>query len=987
MRAEEKNQKLQPFISLVEDIGDAVCILSLEGKLAFINTACQHLLKGSSQEQILSYGGLTGLLPANVYNSIFSHISANKPWTGDVWLRTVSGESIPAQAKAKPLTGADGTILGAMLYFKSTSGKDNPEECLRLMEPFVKHAHDAIMITKAHPIDEPGPQIVYTNPAFTQITGYTQEEVLGKSPRFLQGPATSRTALDQIRKALETNTPITVELINYTKSGQPFWVEFSIVPVPDENSTVTHYVSIQREITHKRQAEEMLSEKNEALQKALQINKGIFEHSLDVICVFDKEVHFVQVSQACQRLWGYNPEELIGQSLGKLVYPGDMEKTIAMSEKFMAEGIMTDFEHRIVHKDGRLIPMLWTGSWSEESSCMFTIGRDISEKKAAEERIKQSEQLYRSLSQNYPNGTISICDKEFNVLLMEGQELTRYNVTSDMLTGRQLNEIFGLHVGEYIKEKIAPTFEGESLFLELHFDTRYYLCTTVPLIKNESIDHILVVTQDITSRKQIEQKLQENEQRYKSLFEYHPDAVCAMDLTGNFISLNPAMATLAGAPIEELLNKSFVPLVAPQDRDQAVHYFKKACEGHPQDLEINFIMPTGDLLMAHLINIPIIINKEITGVYCILKDITPTKKAQKLVEQTAERLNNILNSIGDGFFTLDKHFTVTYWNKTAEKITNINREKITGKTFWEVFPATRNLKYYEEYNRALDEQVPVHFEECYTPANVWTEVNVYPSEEGLTVYFRDITERKKAEENLQNYNLQLQKINHELDQFVYRASHDLRAPLVSIMGLINLSHLEKDEEQKRQYLVLMEKSVRKLDTFIQDIIYYSKNSRTELVVSEADFAAMISSTVDDLKFMEEAKSIDFRTDIKQPSKFYTDENRLTVVLHNIIANAIRYHDPSKEQFIAITARPEGKQRIRIIIADNGQGIAKEHQAKVFEMFYRATDKNVGSGLGLYIVKENLKKLKGTIALASEPGKGTTFTIEIPNLGDQQPIST
>jgi PAS domain S-box-containing protein len=987
MQAEEKNRKLQPFVSLVEDIGDAVCIVSIEGKLEFINTSCQHLLKGSSKEQILSYGGLTGLLPANVYSAIFSHISDNKPWIGDAWLQTVSGESIPVHAKAKPLNGAGGTLLGSMLYFKSTSINNDSRECLRLMEPFVKHTQDAVMITKVYPLDEPGPEIVYVNPAFTQITGYTPEEVLGRSPRFLQGPATSRTELDRVRKALETNTQMTVELINYTKSGQPFWVEFSIVPVPDESTTITHYVSIQREITHKRQAEEMLAEKNEALQKALQINKGIFEHSLDVICVFDKEIKFVQVSQACQRLWGYAPEELIGQSLGRLVYPGDMEKTIAMSEKFMAEGIMTDFEHRIVHKDGRLIPMLWTGSWSEGNSCMYTIGRDISEKKAAEERIKQSEQLYRSLSQNYPNGTISICDKDFKVLLMEGQELTRYNVTSDMLTGRQLNEIFGLQVGEYIKEKIAPTFEGKSLFLELHFDTRYYLCTTVPLAKNGSIDHILVVTQDITGRKQIEQKLQENEQRYKSLFEYHPDAVCAMDLAGNFISLNPTMATLAGAPIEALLNKSFIPLVAPQDRDQAIYYFKKACEGHPQDLEINFIMPEGDTLMAHLINIPIIINKKITGVYCILKDITPTKKAQKLVEETAERLNNILNSIGDGFFTLDKHFTVTYWNKTAEKITNINREKIVGRIFWEVFPATTGLKYYEAYHRAINEQVPVHFEECYTPANIWTEVNVYPSEEGLTVYFRDITERRKAEESLQNYNLQLQKINHELDQFVYRASHDLRAPLVSVMGLINLSYLEKDEEQKSHYLTLMEKSIRKLDTFIQDIIYYSKNSRTELVLSEADFAAMISNTVDDLKFMEEAKFIDFRTDIKQHTKFYTDENRLTVVLHNIIANAIRYHDPSKEQFIHISTRPEGKQRIRIIIEDNGQGIAKEHQVKVFDMFYRATDKNVGSGLGLYIVKENIKKLKGTIDLASEPGKGTTFTIEIPNLGDQQSANT
>jgi PAS domain S-box-containing protein len=979
MQAEEKNQQLQSFISLVNDISDPVCITSVEGEIEFINTSFENLFSAGSTELFAFHGGLAHMMGANVYRNICSHILDNNTWSGPLSLSTITGELIPVEVKAKLLSGHNKTMVGIAFYFRNMAVNKHSETYLRLMESFAGHATDAVMITESEPIDEPGPRIVYVNPAFTRITGYSQEEVLGRSPRLLQGPATSRKELDKIRKALQTHSKVKVEIINYTKDGKEFWVEFCIIPVPDENKKVTHFLAIQRETTHKKHTKTILLEKNKELQKALQINKGIFEHSLDVICVFDEQVKFIQVSQACQRLWGYSPAELIGQSLGALVYPQDLEKTVAMSEKFLAEGIMADFEHRIVHKNGRLVPMMWTGAWSEGDKFMYAIGRDISEKKAAEERIRQSEQLYRTLSQNYPNGTISICDRDFNVILMEGQELARYNVTSAMLAGKPIHEIFGYQVGEYIRKKIAPTFEGKSLLLELHFDTRYYLCTTVPLPKNGTIDQILAVTQDITGRKQAEKKLLESEQRYKSLFEYHPDAVCALDLQGNFISLNPAMARLAGAPVEELLNKSFIPLVASQETEQAVYYFRKACEGYPQNLEVNFSRPTGDVLAAHLISIPIIINKEVTGVYCILKDITPTKKAQKLAEQTVERLNNILDSIGDGFFSLDNNAVVTYWNNAAEKITGVKREEILGKNFWSLFPQAVTTNFYNAYQKTLQEHLPVHFEECYPPSQVWLEVNAYPAETGLTVYFRDITERKKAEEDLQSYNQQLQKINHELDQFVYRASHDLRAPLVSIMGLINLSYLEKDQEQKSLYLALMEKSIRKLDTFIQDIIYYSKNSRTELILTEIDFNLLISNTIDDLKYMEEAKSIDFRMDIGPVCRFYTDESRLNVVLHNIIANAIRYHDPAKQQYVHIGVTETAGGQVRIEIADNGQGIAREHQARVFDMFYRATEKNVGSGLGLYIVKENLKKLQGTINLESEPGMGTTFTIELPNL--------
>jgi PAS domain S-box-containing protein len=1120
MQAEEDNDYLQPFITLVEDISDAVCIASVNGTPRFINISFQVLTEYEHAEEFARHGGLPAVVGENVCKTIFSEIAKGHTWQDNISIQRKNREPIPIEIKAKPLRTYNGRIIGAAFYFKAIAVKEFSEEYLRLLQYFVDNANDAVMITEAEPIDEPGPRIVYINPAFTRITGYSKEEVLGKSPRKLQGPATNHEELDKVRKALVDKSKITVEIINYTKAGNEFWVEFSVVPVYDKNNKVTHFVSVQRETTHRKKMDSILLENHIELQKALQIKREIFEHSLDVICVFDEEGNFLHVSQASNRIWGYAPEELMGQSFTKLVYPEDLEKTIAIAGELSFQHTIQDFENRYVHRDGRLVPMMWTISWSKNNKAMYAIARDISERKVTEEKIKRSEQLYRSLLQNYPNGTITICDQDFRIVVMEGLELARFNVTSHMIAGKLIEEIFGVRTAKYIKEKLSPAFEGHTLSLELHVNGMYYMCTTVPLPEHNLINHIMVVTQDITARKKAEkkleesyhnqqklaqgmlgilnalpaqvalvdsrgviievnevwkkfaeqhnsphenfsvgcsyihvcsnvtsefaeesttvsqgigqvisgqrnsfsleypcntlagekwfnlvvspmtqtfptdvvvmhvdvtdrkraeQKLQESEQQYKSLFEYHPDAVCALNLEGNFMSINPAMAALAGASVEELLHKPFANLIAPQNLEQVLYFFRKACEGHPQHYEISLTTQAGAEIRANILNIPIIVKHKITGVYCIMQDITPIRKAQQRAEDTAEHVNQILESIGDGFFTLDRNFNITYWNKMAEKIQNIQREKILGKSLWEVFPEAVSMQYFTEYRKALDEQVPVHFEEYHVSSGVWVELSAYPSREGLSVYFRDISERKKAEEDLKNYNLQLQKINYELDQFVYRASHDLRAPLVSVLGLINLAYIEKEETQIRHYLTLMEKSVRKLDSFIQDIIYYSKNSRTELLLSEADFESMVLSTIDDLKFMEEARTIDFRTDIKPVRRFYTDVNRLNVVLHNIIANAIRYHDPAKQQYIRVEISYKDTNHIQIVVEDNGQGIPREHQARIFEMFYRATEKNVGSGLGLYIVQENLKILKGIISLDSEPGRGTTFTIELPNM--------
>jgi signal transduction histidine kinase len=238
----------------------------------------------------------------------------------------------------------------------------------------------------------------------------------------------------------------------------------------------------------------------------------------------------------------------------------------------------------------------------------------------------------------------------------------------------------------------------------------------------------------------------------------------------------------------------------------------------------------------------------------------------------------------------------------------------------------------------------------------------------------DLTFRKREIENQE-----LKTANYELDRFVYSTSHDLRAPLNSMMGLIEVAADESSEKETRQYLEMLKKSAKKLDGFICDILDYSRNSRMEVNKEQINFRELLNEIIENLKFMGDSNSnVDFMVDITDDGPVYADKNRLITILNNLISNAIRYQNTKiQNRFVHIKIEVF-ETKTKIMIQDNGIGIPKEFQSKIFDMFYRVSNESVGSGLGLYIVKEAVNKLNGTIEVQSEVGEGTTFSIFIPN---------
>ncbi len=225
-------------------------------------------------------------------------------------------------------------------------------------------------------------------------------------------------------------------------------------------------------------------------------------------------------------------------------------------------------------------------------------------------------------------------------------------------------------------------------------------------------------------------------------------------------------------------------------------------------------------------------------------------------------------------------------------------------------------------------------------------------------------------------NEQLQKANTELDRFVYSASHDLRAPLSSLLGLIEVAKL--DHSGIDHYLDMMRAKIHDLEDFIKEIISYSRNARMEVKKQPVNLKQTVDEVTEALTFSVGNPDIRIENLVSEDMIVHTDSVRLKIVLSNLIDNSLKYRDEQKEKpFIRIEAAQRDDVKV-IVVKDNGVGIDQVYLEKIFQMFFRASESSKGSGLGLYIVKETLGKINGSIQVESSLGAGTTFMVRIPS---------
>lgn len=366
-------------------------------------------------------------------------------------------------------------------------------------------------------------------------------------------------------------------------------------------------------------------------------------------------------------------------------------------------------------------------------------------------------------------------------------------------------------------------------------------------------------------------------------------------------------------------------------------------------------------------------------------DITDKKRAEEKVASLKQFYESIINHLPNKIAVFNASCELIYFNQAMSDC-NPFWGDFLFKSIYDVHPEETNQttvnKLIFHIQNAINSKSAVKYEEVIVKDENEIELlnTVLPffredKLEYIILSGVDISELNKIQKDLLKNNFELQKVNSELDNFVYRVSHDLRSPLLSIKGLISLIDFEEVNPSLAEYIKLIENSASRMDSSIQDILEYSRNSRLEVKHEEVNLKEMVFEIFDDTKYSADSK-IDLIYESSISDNIITDKFRIGVLLKNLIGNSVKYKRNNVNSFVKFSLTKKNKM-ITITITDNGKGIEKESLSKVFEMFYRGCSDSVGSGLGLYICKEIIEKLEGTITLKSKYGLGTEINIKLP----------
>jgi len=243
--------------------------------------------------------------------------------------------------------------------------------------------------------------------------------------------------------------------------------------------------------------------------------------------------------------------------------------------------------------------------------------------------------------------------------------------------------------------------------------------------------------------------------------------------------------------------------------------------------------------------------------------------------------------------------------------------------------------------------------------------------QGMVIILHDITKQKLK-------HFQLEKENEHLDQFIYKTTHDLRSPIHSVMGLLDLME-NADEKERSNYLKMASHSLLRLESVIDEVNNFYRVAKMAIVNEKIDLKALLDGEISLLKNHPKVQNISIEFTCIGETVLFSDSIRLKAIIGNLLSNGVKYSDSKKKtSFIHIKTIVD-EQRLSITISDNGIGIAQENIGRIFDIFFRATTEASGTGLGLHIVKDTIERLNGSIEVQSQLGEGTEFKIYLPNL--------
>lgn len=781
----------------------------------------------------------------------------------------------------------------------------------------------------------------------------------------------------------------------------------------------------------------MTSNRNiKSLVKKLELSEKKFrtvaETATDAIIITDQNSIVIFCNSKVYETFGYTKEELTGQNLNIIIPPEYRNAHKKGQERFLhthEKRIMgKTIEIEALKKSGSIIPIeLSLSYWVEAEETFFTgIIRDITKRKKEEQLLKESESKFRLLAEN-SSDVISINNSDGVILYISPSCKLVLGYATEELIGRNAYDLY--HPDDLAKMKKAydevldiPDIYTVLFRIRKKEGNYIWLESTARTIKNEQgkLIEIHAVNRDVTQRILSEEKLRESQHFIEQVTDFSPTLISVLDLINKTnIYANKEITDILGySPfeIQQMGSEATRILVHPADmiivdeRNQKLSNLKDN-----EILESEFRVKHADGNYRWLYTRTTVFKRTDKGsVWQTLStsiDITERKAAEEkllnaqtemrnlnlkleekvkmrteALKQSENQLKIITNTVPAFISYLDVNGIYKYTNNYYSNLSFVN-ESPTGKHIRDVIGEEAYRISKGALDRALAGETLVFPNHVQLKDGSIKEVDVWyvPDKDeegnvrGIVVMSVDLTERFKFEQELSQKNEELRKTNIDLDNFVYTASHDLKAPISNIEGILyslndTMPQECLDNPDVQLLLSMMNTSISKFKNTIQDLADITRvQKNTEEDISEIDVCNITDEIQFDLReVISINKAIILLDTSSCPTIKYSKKN-LRSIIYNLLSNAIKYRSPNRLPEIKISTERVNNTVI-LSFKDNGLGIESGKIDKIFQMFKRLHDHVEGTGIGLYIVKRIVDNSGGRIEVFSELGKGTEFKI-------------
>ncbi|MCW3114595.1 MAG: hypothetical protein JWR18_2991 [Segetibacter sp.] len=971
-------EELKFHSTLFNNISDAIVATDESFNITSYNQSAAQIF-GWKEEEVL--GKNTREITASIYPDASSEevtecLFKNGSWRGEIITHRKNGEKFPALISISTLKDASGKITGTVAVIRDISEERRQGKKIAYMASLVDKVNDGIISVNANY------NIVSWNKGAENIYGFTYEEVTGKTIFTLWLRSNLYQRKSEILNILQQNGYWQGEIKHYHKDNSEVWTLVSASVLKDENGILNGFVVVSKDITDRKKLEVRLQKFNEELEQRVRDKTeevvSIFDRITDGFIAVDRNWNFTYVNKEAGQIYSRNPDELIGENLWE-------EFPDVISHPFYHAFHAAMDEQKAVQVNNYYPPFnKWLeGSIYPSANGLTVYFRDITGTKKSELALKESELRYRTLVETANEG----------IWQVDENNITTYaNDYLASLLGYSTEQMIGKDAFDFIsdtnKEKVLRNLEerkkGISSQHELTFVNRKQqtiitLIQSTPLYKEGKYAGSISMLLDITKRKEAEGQLVANERRFRALIENSSDGIALISAEGNLLYNSPSGKKITGYKNEEIIGTNRLKYIHPDDHEKVKISLKALFENPVKvhKIELRYLVKEGsckwlECSYSNLLNDP-----SVNAIIVNYRDITERKNAEKQLQKNEEQLSLIYNSSIVGMWLINvedvNQFRYATVNNAYINVTGKTKEEVVGRLLEEVVPANNIVQVKAKYIEAAQTAQIVNFftTAIFKIAEITAEIKIIPikNEEGKVVQLlgtaNDVTEQKKARRELLQMNIQLRELASHLQTIREDERTSMAREIHDELGQ-QLTVLKMDLSWLNKKLMPREENIENKLKGALELIDSTINTVRKIA------AELRPGILDDLGLAEaidwQSREFTNRTGIPVTYAYRGKADKLppTIsigifrVFQESLTNVARHANATQVDCLLQNA----DNNLSLIISDNGVG-------------FKLNGKGERKTLGLLGMKERIMMLNGKFNVASEPGKGTTVSVEVP----------